>query len=241
MHKVIVRSRITHRNSIDIFKYLSILLIILFIFFIPSVIKKMIKINKIECSSQFGTCTKSYQLGDYSFVKKQIEADLNKDIQVSSYLIQYKIPSTIKIDLSLKRPKYAIKNLSNDIYFIDKDGLVLTNASELNFLYLTSDTTYTAGQKISDKEMFSLKLLEKVKLINNVTSAEIKKGTLELKIDDRFLVKFPIEGDIDVLVGSLRLIFSRLNENSQGIKIENTVNISDVREIDLRFKNPVLR
>ena len=84
------------RKKINIFKILSIILIILFIISVPTVIKKLIKITKIECSSQFGTCTKNYQLGDYNFVKKQIEVDLNHDIQVSSYLIQYKIPRTIK-------------------------------------------------------------------------------------------------------------------------------------------------
>jgi len=40
---------------------------------------------------------------------------------------------------------------------------------------------------------------------------------------------------VDSLVGGLRLIFSRLNDGSQGIRME------DIKEIDLRFKNPVLR
>ncbi len=46
---------------------------------------------------------------------------------------------------------------------------------------------------------------------------------------------FPLEGDIDTLVGSLRLIFSRLNDEGEGIRME------DIREIDLRFNNAVLR
>lgn len=222
-------------KKINIFKYLSIFLIILFLLSIPSIIKKLIKINKIECITQFGPCDQEFQLGDYRFVKDQIEKGLKKNIQVNSYIIQYKIPSTIRIEINLKKPKYAIKDLVNRIYLIDKEGVILKISKESNLPILVNDVTYVVGQKISDKDMFALTLLEKVGIINIVTTAEVKKETLEVKIDNMILVKFPIEGDIDVLAGSLRLIFSRLNEQAQGIRMEN------VHEIDLRFKNTVLR
>ena len=56
-----------------------------------------------------------------------------------------------------------------------------------------------------------------------------------MHIENRILVRFSLEGDIDVLAGSLRLIFSRLNDETTGIRM------GDVSEIDLRFKNPVIR
>lgn len=230
-------------KNINIFKYLSIFLIILFIISIPAVIKRLIKIDKIECNSQFGPCRNDYQLGDFNFVKRQIENDLSNNIKVNSYLIQYKIPSTIKIDVSLKKPKYAIKNLEN-IYFdrnklvyflVDNDGVVLEISNTSDLPNLVNNSTYQIGQKISDKDLFVLKLLEKIRIINTVTNAEIKNTALEVVIENGILVRLPLEGDIDVLTGSLKLIFSRLNEASQGIRME------DISEIDLRFKNPVLR
>lgn len=222
-------------KNVNNYKYLSIFLIILFILSIPAVVKRLIKIDKIECKSQFGLCANSYQLGDYNFVKTQIENDLNNDVQVDSYLIQYKIPSTIKIDLVSKRTKFVIKNLSNQYYYVDKDGLVLDilDTSELSFLI--NNSNYSIGQKISERDNFALNLIEKLSIINTIYSSEIVNQFLETKIENGILVKFPLEGDMDVLIGSLRLIFSRLNENENGIRME------DVREIDLRFKNPIIR
>lgn len=228
-------------KRVNIFKYLSVFLIIIFILSIPSVVKRLIQINKIECNSQFGSCTKNYQLGDYNYVKKQIENDLNNDIKVSSYLIQYKIPSTIKIDLSLKKTKHAIKNLANIYYLIDKDGVVLEISDKSDLPILINNVNYNAGQTISDKDKFAIKLLEKTRIINTVSSAEIKNNILEVIIENGILVKFPVVGDIDVLVGSLRLIFSRLNEQTQGTRMKDTATVLDVKEIDLRFKNAILR
>lgn len=223
------------KSKINIFKYLSILLIILFVLSTPTVIKKLIKINKIECTSQFGQCTEQFSTGDYLFVKKQIEQSLKQNIQVNSYLIQYKIPSTIKIELVLKKPNYAISNLSHDFYLIDRSGVVLGIVKETEMPFLVADTNYVIGQKISDSNKFALDLLEKVKVINTISSAEIKDKVFEVRVENGVLVKFPLEGDVDVLVGGLRLIFSRLNDETNGIRME------DVTEIDLRFKNPVLR
>ena len=53
-----------------------------------------------------------------------------------------------------------------------------------------------------------------------------------VKIAGGVKVIFPLEGDIDVLLGSLRLILSQLNNDEREIRIGS---------IDLRFENPVLR
>ena len=46
-------------SKIDIFKFLSIILITIFIFLTLTVIKKAIQINKIECTTQYGNCDDS--------------------------------------------------------------------------------------------------------------------------------------------------------------------------------------
>ncbi|EKE06119.1 MAG: hypothetical protein ACD_19C00079G0024 [uncultured bacterium] len=234
------RSKFGWLRNINIYKYLSIFLICIFIYLVPTVIKKLIRVNKIECASQYGSCTedlgyKIYELSDYKTAKDGLQKLFDKNIQVDSYLIQYKIPSTIKIDLVLKKPKFTIKNLNSDYYLIDKDGLILDIEKESNLIVLNSEVVYSIGQKISEKDMFALNIIEKVGIISSISNSEIKNGILEIKTNGGILVKFPTEGDIDVLVGSLRLIFSRLNDETGGIRME------DVHEIDLRFKNTVLR
>lgn len=228
-------------KNINIFKYLSILLIASFIISIPTVIKKLIKINKIECQTQYGNCDKVIDgvlnvVGNYKDVKKMLEQRLSNDIQIKSYLIQYKIPSTIKIDLSLKKSKYAIKNQNNNYFLISSDGLVFQIASESSLPTLTTnDSNFKIGDKIADIYGFALAIIEKTSLLYPIQSAVLENNELKVMSNDRILVRFPLEGDVDVLVGSLRLIFSRLNEGDQGIRME------DVHEVDLRFKNPVLR
>lgn len=235
-----MKKRKTNRK-VNIFKYLSILLIILFILAIPFLVKKIIKINRIECQSQFGICDEDIVnnlqiFGNYEHSKNTIEQRLKQNVQIESYLIQYKIPSIIKIEINLKKAKFAIRNELGNYYLIDKNGVVLKVTNESNLPTVNrNDASYKSGEKITDKDRFSLNLIEKIGLISSISSVEVIDTVLNLKLNEGVLVKFPLEGDVDVLVGSLRIIFSRLNEGTQGIRME------DVHEIDLRFKNPVLR
>lgn len=248
IHKL-PRSKFVWLKKINIFKYLSILLIIIFIYITPVVIKKLIKIDKIECQSQYGQC--SEQLvnnlqyitnSDLYVAKGKINQVLEHNKQVSSYLIQYKIPSTLKVELVLKKPKFAIKNSNGNYFLIDKDGFVVETTQESNLpTLLNNNITYKVGDSISDKDIFALKIIEKISLLYSVQTGIVEKNSLQIKLNEGVLLYFPLEGDVDVLVGSLRLIFSRLNEGTQGIKMEDTITISDVKEIDLRFTNPVIR
>lgn len=235
------RSKFGWLKNINIYKYLSILLICLFIYLIPTVIKKLIRINKIECESQYNSCPqelelriKNYELRDYKTVKQELEQILSQDIQIDNYIIQYKIPSTLKIDLVLKKSKYSIKDPAGMYFLIDKNGLILENTKETPLPFMISDNNaLKVGDNISDKDFFALRIIEKVALVVTIQSSVLEKNELIILSQDNKLIRFPLEGDVDVLVGSLRLIFSRLNEEIQGIKM--------VREIDLRFANPVLR
>jgi cell division protein FtsQ len=234
------RKKLAWLEKINIFKYLSFLLIFLFILSTPLIIKKLIKVNKIECISQFGDCPSELknklQLAggrDYYIAKNYIENELKNDISVENYLIQYKIPSTIKVDLNLKKPKFAIKN--NEKYFlVNKEGLVLNIVSETNLPVLVSNVDLSLGGRLDDNHLFALKLIEKISFLYTIVSNTIENNELKILTTEK-LVRLPLEGDVDLLVGSLRLIFSRLNEASQGIRME------DVAEIDLRFQSPILR
>ncbi|KKP40699.1 hypothetical protein A2130_03930 [Candidatus Woesebacteria bacterium GWC2_33_12] len=226
-------------KKLNIFKILSILLVIIFLMFIPLIIQKSIKIQKIECKTQYGDCEglgdRLQVIGNYKDVKNQIEQELNKNIQINNYLIQYKIPDILKIELNLKKPKYAIFD-SQKYYLLDKNGLILSDTNETNLPTLVvKNYQNKIGSNISDKELFSLKIIEKTAWLYSVKVGFLENNELKITLKEGVLVHFPLEGDIDTLVGSLRLVFSRLNDGSQGIKM------SDIDEIDLRFKSVILR
>jgi len=76
-------SRRQDKSRINIFKALSVFLIIVFIGLTPITVKKLVIIKKVTCNSQYGECpndlelrTKKYELSDLQTAKKQIENEL---------------------------------------------------------------------------------------------------------------------------------------------------------------------
>ena len=233
-----VRRRNIQKPSINIFKLLSLILILVFIYLIPTVIKKLIIIKSIDCHSQIGDCPEeltnyfSYLLkSDYKYAKSQIEKFLDNNFTVKDYLVQYQIPSTVRIDLVVKTPKFAIKS-GNYFYLIADDSIADT--SSLPSLIL-SGAQFKPGEYLDKENVFALEILNKVSVLFEVVEAKKQKEGLTITLKNTLIIYFPLRGDADALIGALRLIYSRLNEENKGIRMEN------IREIDLRYKNPVLR
>jgi hypothetical protein len=55
---------------------------------------------------------------------------------------------------------------------------------------------------------------------------------LLVELPGQIRVIFPLEGDSDILLGGLRLIYSKIKEDG---------NLAGYSQIDMRYKNPVLR
>lgn len=223
--------------NLNIFKALSIILVIFFIIFIPLFIKRLIKITKIECSTQFGNCNREYQIGNYNFIKKQLEKELSQDIQINSYLIQYKIPSTLKIELNIKTARNAIySSFLNKYYLISEDGLVLSVSDDTNLPKIKYDNLeLKVGNSISENQKFAIEVLNNMTFLYSIDEGLIEKNSLRFKNNEGVTIIFSTEGDVNLLIGSLRLIISRLNDETEGIRM------NEIGEIDLRYKNPVLR
>lgn len=231
------------RKTNEIFKYLSFVLIFIFSLLIPVVIQKAISIKNVECKSQFGDCPNiilnSFNLRlpkNYKDTKIGIERALAENYLVEGYLISYKLFDKVRVDLVLKTPYFAAIDNSGQIYTLDKDGLVLskTDSTDLPKLKVLS-YPFESGKNINPNVLFGLNILRKVGFLYTITEANLLQDELNILLSDGILVRFPLDGDLDVLVGSLRLIFSRLNDESKGIKM------SDIKEVDLRFKNAILR
>lgn len=215
----------------------------LFIFFTPTVILKTIKIEKVNCQTQYGNCSDELNsllnltvTRDLKFSREYIADVLVNDLSVNDFLIKYRMPSTIDVELNLKKPTTAIKDVNGLYYLVDKEGLIVAVTDETNLPYLSSqETEYKVGSQLSAKNEFAVNIYQYLIYLFSIKEAKIEQDRLVALTDEGVKVIFPLEGEAKVLIGSLRLIFSRLNDGAEGIRM------NDISEIDLRYKNAILR
>lgn len=207
------------------------------------IVPRVLKINKIDCISQYGPCSQTQEnnLGQaegrgLSEAKRKVGEVASKDPKVTSYSIQYKFPDILKVTIILRKPNFALKGSDTKVSLVDKEGVVLgwTERSELP-LVVTNHTTVGLGEKIDNKDIFASRILSGMFFLFGTKLGTIKDSYLEIEVPNGPKVIFPLEGDERVLLGAANLILSRLNKGGEEPRIEN------VKEIDLRFKNPILK
>lgn len=201
--------------------------------------QRIIKINKVKCISQYGDCPSSLifpQSGDYLSIKNVSRKILEQNLLVTDYLIQYQLPQTVKIEIIVNRPIFAVKTSQNNYFLVNKEYYVVGQSEKKEFpTVYYSEYPIGIGQRLDEDVVFALNVLKGINWLYSIDEINVKENELEFKYDNQILVRLPKTGDIDFILGSIRLIFSRLNDNKEGIRINN------IKELDLRFKNPVLR
>lgn len=217
-------------------KYANILAGLLLLLIIMSFLFAKIR---IECKSQIGDCpgdlnSKLHTVnGKYLFLaKSQASKILKNNFLVTEYSLQFKLPNILQVNILIKKTKYSIFNKSlNKYIMIDNDGLVLMTSDQTSFPILIKENfVEKEGQKISENDLFALKLIEGINQMYQINTGTIQNDTLVVDLPTGVRVILPIEGDIKVLLGSLRLIYTKL-----------TAENSNYSQIDLRFKNPVIK
>ena len=217
-------------------KYLNFglaLLILILILFPFLVLPRLIKINKVICASQYGPCPEEIKTeaegltGKTLFeIKKELENKYGTDKKIQEFSFYYQIPQTVKINLVLKKAAFAIKNEGSEVFrLLTKDGEAIAEVNETNLPVLIG----------TDANLFALKLLNGLNYAYQIKTGEIKENSFFISLPEGITVIFPLEGDSDLLLGSLKLILSRLNDASVKSKIVK------VLTIDLRYKNPIIR
>lgn len=202
--------------------------LLLFVVFLPS---RLIKVSSVECATQYGACPSDMQFSIFNFhreagysfsnlskTKKEIAKILDNNLLISSYSTQYAFPDKIKVNILLKKPRFAIFDKTSSKYLLlGNDGIVLTEATETSLP--------TVIQEGGEPNLFALSLMEGIFAMYQVNRGEIVNNSLVVELPSGVGVIFPLEGDKDLLLGSLRLIYSKVDD----------------KEIDLRFDAPVLR
>jgi len=211
------------------------ILLIFFLFFPFLILPRIIKVRVVECYNQYGLCsneflTKVNPVLNESFdtAKKKVAEEFKNTKLIEDYSFRFKLPATLRIDLILKKPKYALYNKNmNETVVLDTKGIVLEKVEKSNLPYIvTSDNLPNIGEMVESKKTFALEIIYGIYYLYQVKSGEIVDDSLEVKIPEAGKIIFPLMGERDILLGSMKLILSGSGK---------------FKEIDLRYKNPVVR
>jgi len=200
-----------------------------------------IKINNLNCTSQFGACSSDIkndldgiELGSLRDSKKKVQSTLLKHKKVKEFAINYTFPKTLNVVIVERKPQVAIlrKNATNYI-LIDKDGTILEESDSTTFPIIAIQEVGHTNSELS----FAANLQYELFINFNVNSSIMKKDHLLITKDGvNFLL--PLKGDLDVVLGSYNLILSWLKSEKEKSRIDK---VNAVYEVDLRYKNPVMR
>lgn len=206
------------------------------------VLPRIIKIEKVDCASQYGPCgveiesalrvIKGKALSD---AKTKAGEILSEDLTIEKYFLQYKFPDVLKVNLIVRKPKFALKKDGQEVV-VDEGGIVLGKGKESSLPTIEVDGTIPAvGEKVDEKTLFASNILYGTFYLFGTKEGIMSADSFNIGIVNGPRLIFPLEGDERVLLGGANLIISRLNKSGEDLRI------GSVKEIDLRFKNPILR
>lgn len=194
----------------------------------------------IRCQSQYGECNYEVQQGLGAFNQKSlfsaksgIAKYLKANHLVSNFSLQFKLPNILLVQILAKKPIFALFNRERSLAaLVGGEGEVLSVSPEtaLPRVFTVQDLP-KPGENIGADNLFALKLIGGVFEMYQVPAGEFQNGSLTVDLPGPVRVIFPEEGDTELLLGALKLIYTKTQGENSG----------KFTQIDLRFKNPVLR
>lgn len=216
----------------DLVYFIPVLLLIVLGFAIPHVVK----VGDVSCTNQFGPCS-DYINEKAGKVKGESVAQAKLDLakmfgeepKVLNFTAKFRFPNKLMVWVVERKAVAALQFGNSSKYtLIDKNGKVLGTQTEVSVPVLLVEG------KLSDSYViFAANLMDSLFLIYQSKLGHLM-GNGSLQVDDISgkTVVFPLEGDKDVLLGSLKAVLSGLTAMAD---------TSRIRQIDLRFKNPVIK
>ncbi len=196
---------------------------------------------RLECKSQWGECPpeissrlESLKSKNLFVSKRNASKILKNSFLVSDFSMQFKLPNILLINTIIKKPQLAIFSKATGKYFLlDEKGTILSVSDNSDLPTLLKDGGEAkAGDVVSNDDLFALKLIQGVYLMYQIRTGAIQNDTLVVDLPGSIRVIFPLRDiDTDVLLGSLRLIYTKVTADYPG----------KFSQIDMRYRNPVLR
>jgi len=207
-----------------------------------------IKIKKVECFNQFNVCNPTIVVeaarvnGKNIFLaRKELDKIIKNNYLVKSYLIAYKLPTALTINLIERSPKIALyPSETNKFLLADEEGKIINMVDNSNLQKISVDRKLpNLGENIDREILFGILLTLDAANIDKIVEAKIEKNSLVISYKEGPKVTFPLDGDRKTLIGGLNLILSQLNTSSNATTIENE-DLGNLK-IDMRYRNPVLQ
>lgn len=221
------------------FKTISLFGLVIALFSVFLALPLVFKVN-IFCKSQYGSCPNEInsQLKinngkSIAGAKNGVNRILKHNLLISDYSTQFKFPNILIVNILIKKPIFAIRNESNQIELIGEDGhiLELSDSTGLPTLIITGNLK-KVGEEIDTNQSFALKLIQGINDMYQINTGTVVDNSLVVELPTSIKVLFPLDGDTQILLGSLRVVYTKVESDDQKGRY---------KEIDLRFKNPVLR
>ncbi len=227
-------------------KFFTVFLAIIFLLASLFVLPHYILVDEIVCKNQDEPCSqfleeklKILRGKSLSKARSEIVRLLKNDTLVKDFSLHFQLPNRLNVNVSERRPKFTLKSrFSNKTYFISNEGFVLMESTQ-DFPNIVTivDNVPSYGGKVDEETLFALKITSLLSSQYQVLSSTKEENFLLIELQDGPRVIFPLEGDLDYLLGKFVLIYSQLNKEDFDFKIKDYKDL----EIDLRFENPVLR
>ena len=230
-----------------VIKLIASLLLIVAIIALFWGIPRLAKVKAIDCANQYGPCSEmllekvSPLAGQtYLQVKKSLSDIIAKEKLVSDYLLQYKIGGKVNLNVIEKVARGALKIEGQENYFlVDSNGEVIAQKEtttlpviEIGFVEVKLNDT------ISSQYLKAVQLLTDLNILYGVGRGIIKNEALYINLPGSVEGIFPLNKEKEVILGALKLILDRLNTEAKDIRINE---VDNIKTIDLRYDNPVLR
>ncbi|OGM33254.1 hypothetical protein A2803_00185 [Candidatus Woesebacteria bacterium RIFCSPHIGHO2_01_FULL_44_21] len=201
---------------------------------------RQIRVADVTCTTQNGMCPSEIQSmvdaskgKSYFDAKNELASTLAESMRIARYTIRFNLPSTLAVEITERKPEIAAKFGENTYFLFDKDGVSLGEVSSTELPIITVFSV-PRGERVN----FAVRLARD--LVKYYSAGELKmdKYGLYAKVKNGVEVVFPLEGDLDVLLGSLEVTLSQLNRGREDSTIGLTA--GKIHKVDLRYKNPVI-
>lgn len=201
---------------------------------------RSLTVASIECTTNDNSCRNEIiealgKIHGVSLVKAngRIKEALNHPA-ILTYDVSFVFPRSYKVTIIEKEPAFAIKKMDDEYVLVSADGAMLATTKAT-----TLPTIIVADPALDDQAIIAAgKLLTAVGKEKNVKVGTVDSSGLVVDLPEGIRVYLPTDRDISVTIGSLLLTLSWLNKSAEGTRI---VSEREIREIDFRFKNPILR
>lgn len=217
-------------------KILFILLVILigggaayYLFFLP--------IEEVSCLQGESSCSqpvldslKEVNRKGLMRTYRSLSEKLNAQERVIEYKLTYTFPNHIHVDSIERQPAVAMRVLGSDTATLfEADGRVIGNGDGNGLPVIEFQEKIVYGP---ESLSFLVQLIHSLDRAFGLNTAAVVNGGLVVRIPEGNTFIYPLEGDIDLLLGATRLVLGELNRVSEN---------STMKTIDFRYKNPVLK